>query len=508
MNNKKNALIGFLSLVITIIALIVLFSVLVPLSNRAKAFKLVQDGEARKAKRYINEFTESQRDDFEEDLKDYIVYVTNQYIDGDISYGEARKALLCVENLKSFKGITGNAFARINAIEIDRFISAKAKNSKDGNYDYDDVKVVNDLYRVYDGEDDYFYSNFKNDYSEFIEKYLDNKIEAKYTEYCDGKKSYEEMRAYTYILEASRIHSSKVMEVENKLYYDSLYNEELKIAQGYIDSNEYFSAIDLLKSDIRWYENDDSFKDYKKKFLDLYNTAYDEGEKYYLAKAKEYAEAGQFDELKKIYMSLKDVYGDDIDDTEIQNMIHQPWMDAYIEFMKDWEKNLKTDVATGVKIGDYFDSSTVKVDSYKPDEICLADLDGDNIPELILSYISVAYIYTYDGSKVVFTGVFQYYGITEDNKVIISGSIPVKDADSAKLYQLLKFDKGKWTAEKTAVSVKKGDQTVYKVDGKDSDEANFKTTSEGINGTLSKYYFSNSRDISEYERLIRMYGLE
>ena len=104
--------------------------------------------------------------------------------------------------------------------------------------------------------------------------------------------------------------------------------------------------------------------------------------------------------------------------------------------------------------------------------------------------------------------MFQYYGITEDNKVIISGSIPVKDADSAKLYQLLKFDKGKWTAEKTAVSVKKGDQTVYKVDGKDSDEANFKTTSDGINGTLSRYYFSNSRDISEYERLIRMYGLE
>lgn len=508
MNNKKNGLLGVLGLVITVIALIVLFSVLVPLSNRAKAFKLVQEGEARKAKRYINEFTDSQKEQFEEDLNDYIVYVTNQYIDGKMTYGEARKVLLCVENLKSFKGITENAFARINAVELDRFISSKAKASKDGNYNYDDVKVVNDLYRVYDGDDDYFYSDFKNDYSEFVEKYLDKKLEAKYTSYTEGKISYEEIRAYSYILEASRIHSSKVIDIENRLYYDSLYNEELKTAQGYIDSKEYIMAIDLLKSDIRWYENDDSFKDYKKKFLELYDTAYKEGKEYYLGKLKEYAEAGQFDELKSTYRSMKDVYGSDLDDKEIQDIIHQPWMDAYVEFMKNWEQNLKTDVATGVKIGDYFDSSTVKVDNYKPDEINLVDLDGDGVPELILSYISVAYVYTYDGSKVVFTGVFQYYGITEDNKVIISGSIPVKDADVAKLHQLLKFEKGKWTAEKTAVSVQKGTDIKYMVDGKDSDEAQFKKVSGEITDSLSRYYFSSSADIAEYERLIRMYGLE
>ena len=508
MNNKKNALLGVVGMIITVVALILLFSVLVPLANRAKAFKLVQEGQARKAKQYINEFNDSQKEKFEGDLKDYIVYVTNQYIDGNMSYGEARKVLLCVENLKSFKGITADAFARINAIELDRFISSKAKASKDGNYDYNDVKTVNDIYRVYDGVDDYFYTDFKSDYSELIENYLDDKLEKKYTSYIDGKISYEEMRAYTYILEASRIHSSKILEVENKLYYDSLYNEELKMAQGYIDEKDYFSALGLLKSDINWYENDDSFKGYKKKFLELYNKAYDEGEKYYIEKAKEYAAAGDFKNLKNIYNNLKDYYGDDIDDKEIQDIIHQPWMDAYVEYMKNWEQNLKNDVSKGVKIGDYFDSSTVKVDNYKPDEICLADLDGDNVPELILSYISVAYVFTYDGSKVVFTGVFQYYGITEDNKVIISGSIPVKDADSAKLYQLLKFEKGKWTQEKTAVSIKKGDKVTYKVDGNDSDEANFKKVSEEINGSLNNYYFKNRSDITEYERLIRMYGIE
>jgi hypothetical protein len=140
-------------------------------------------------------------------------------------------------------------------------------------------------------------------------------------------------------------------------------------------------------------------------------------------------------------------------------------MTPYVEFMDNWEENLRNDVASADAIGPYDDPKTLDMDTYLPDEIYLYDIDGNGTPELMLAGDDYTYfIYTYDGSNVVFTGAIRIASLAGDSQIVAE---PISAPDGImQAYELLTFVDNTWTVGEYYMT----DGETYEVNGVEATE--------------------------------------
>lgn len=505
---KKYLVIGIISLVVMIASIICLNKVVLPLAYMTKAMNAIEKKDTATAKKYIAKLSDSNKEKFKAEIVDFVVYETNQYIAGKLSYDDLKAEFITIEDSKEYKGVTAEGFARANAIEIDKTACSIIKK-KSGEVESSDEKTVYNIYKIQSDDTSYFalYSDSaRSKYKEIVKDYLEKKAVAKYNDFLDEKAEYEDVNAYVDLINYIPLSSIKISDISTELIYARYYMDDYDEVIELVEEEEYFKALKTLKSSLRYNEDDEHFKPFKKKFQDLYNELYDTTKEKAIEKAKKAIEASDYKQVKDIISDLKDCYGDNVDLSDIMDLLHQPWMDAYIKYMDDWEVNLKKDLAKKVKIGDYLTATPDDFDDYKPKYFSLYDFDNDDVPEMILSYSNIVYIFTYDGNNVVFTGQIWYYAVSESNDLIVDGY--VTGDIGVDIHQLLELKGTKWVATKTAVKATKDGMTIYDVDGIiGNDEEKYNERVKEIEEKEDKYFLPMGKEISEYKDYIENYYL-
>lgn len=468
MNTKKWMKITIASLAAIVIELLVIFMVALPAKGVNEVYKSLMDGDIKEAKSEYKDLDSKGKKKFNELAADFATYEVNRVYKNDINCVEARNILCSMADYssKTKKKVVDQIVELEMTMLIKCYDGASVAYEKDDSSYYDLLSLYDDMCSdlryeygvddIYD-EDSEFYEEFKTFFDE------------KYDAYKSGELDYDLMYAYVVLGQSffSGDIYSYVYDVYDELYYVGIYQEAYETCKGYYDDEEFMQCASSCKSYIDsyfYYDEKEDSTGYKKKFEELYEDAYEGGKKHYLDEAVELIEDGYKSEAEELLEDLEYYYGDDIDTAEIRELLREKWMTPYVEFVADYENNIKKDLEAGKATGTMDDTSYIIYEDNEPEYISLYDFDGNGTPELVFSKwsSSVQYIYTYDGSKVVFTGAF-YISREYDGKYV---AMPIKYVCTDTLdlaYELISLNGTEWTMEKYFAYSSESD--AYEIDG-------------------------------------------
>ena len=496
MKTKKWQVVTIVSLVAIVIEVVLFFLLAMPAMKTNKLFKALDAGDASEASDIYDSLSDGAQEKVQEKLDDFGTYQVNQYIDGKLEYDKVKKILDAASGLdKACSKVMAVYNNKADSIELVKLYEA-------GVQDY----MVNE---------DTWSSGFEDAYDDFGDIYwsmddesvaddeLYNYFDAKYQAYQEGTLDVDAMDAYAYTGEYFFAYGTDAYDlasqVSSDMYYIKMYQEDLEIAQQYYDEEDYFSCIDYCDNELEWsfYEEDDT-TGYKEKFQALRDDAYEAGKTYYLTEAENLINSGDVEGGQDILTRMDELYGDDVDTSSVWALTRGAWMIAYVEYMDNWRTNVPADMVSGVKIGNYDDPATLDYSTYEPYELYLYDFDENGTPEMLLrGYDYHYFIYTYDGSKVVFTGAVCLVSIPDTSKLLVE---PISCPEGYEGYELLRFENNAWVVEEYYI----GNGTDYEVNGQPA-------TAEEAEAVYNKFYDMDTSttleyaDIDDYEEFIYSY---
>lgn len=462
---KKNLIIAAISLAVIIIEVVLLFVLVLPSMKVSKFFKAAEKGQEKEAKRVYRSLSSSGKDKIEDLIEDFATYECNKLINGEIEYGDLSDAFEAISYADDdFDDYLEDAYGKAASIELVNIYEAASQerfaNGTSGDY-----------YDLYEDFDDIYYtsSNYNNkDVDQALYDYLNDK----YDGFKAGEIEYDEIDAYadtgysffSYDTDAFNLADS----ISDEIYYYSIYSEDYDEAMEYYENGEYMDCYNYCANELYWYFNDTDTTGYMEKFTTLMDDAYETGKTAYPEQIEELA-ASDKAAARELLAEVTYFYGDDLDTSEVAALCYDDWQNAYVEYLNDMDANLAADMAAGVNVGNFNDSTAINYDDETPNYISLYDFDDNGTPELILTSDGIDYILTYDGSKVILTGCFNIYGLTDGPQIINTPTTISENWDYNK--ELLTFDGTAWTVDKCVYESYSADK--YIVDGAyvDYDEA-------------------------------------
>lgn len=429
MKQKKYAII-LASFVAIVVELIILFCVLLPSVYLNRVFSSLEKGDSISAQKYIDKLSGNKKEELKEYMADFATYECNGYIKGDLDYKQLSKKLSAINSLDDFNGFAMPYFARANMTELIKVFESGVKEYRVNGYSnkyYDLLTSFSDIYNTSYGNeevDDILEKNIKNKYDSFLEGEIDyNTIDM-----------YVDVAIEFYIAEPCHF----AMGIGDELYYYSLYLKYYDQAKGYFDQEKYFETVVYCNS-LSLSENDTS--GYVNKITELSAKAYELGKTYYTNKIIEYAKAGNREEANDLLMKIQMLYKDELDYSSLEQMLREPWMYVYVNFIRNLKDNMKEIIDT---------------DKELPKYIYLRDLDRDDIPELMLINDNTMYTFRWDGDTVLYVGQVGkiHFGYTS---YLISEAPNIKEGYNG--YALLKYEDNNWVVWKYCIVSE--DETEY-----------------------------------------------
>lgn len=490
MKNKKWMTVTIASLVLIIIEVILLFVLILPGKKVNDVFKELENGNGRKADRIIDELSDSGEDKVKDHMDDFATYQCNQYLDGKITYEKLDKILSAINELDDYYQFSRTYYSHVASKEI-------LKLYEQGYTEYKANGETSLYDSLEDQSEDIYYSLYDVDE---IDEELKAYLEEKYNSFLNGNLSFEDMQAYVYVAEDffGGDALSYAYDIDSDLYMIESYQEDYDTAKEYYDNKQYFETIE--KCDSVYIDENDTTGFYDK-FQALRQDAYDEGKTYYVKQAEDCANSGDYATAREIIAQIKEVYGTEVDVSAVEALMKDPWMDAYAQYVENVTENLKTDAATGVKIGNCDDTSTINVDDYIPEELYLYDFDGNGTPEMLLTYDTYAWIIGFDGTNAVLTGFVQAATFCDVPYFV---TIPTLMPENYSGYALLEFNNNAWNVVTYYYAADDGSR--FEVDGAEVSYDECSAKHDEIAGYENKDIKINYGDfIENYEDVIYNY---
>ncbi len=453
MNRKKWTTITIISLIVFALEIVSVFVFILPSKNINDVFKALEEGNSKKAEAALDKLSDKNEDKVEELMDDFATYQCNQYAQGAIDYNKLHQILQSIDDMDDYYGFSREFHTYAASKEIIKICDlAYEENNANGKSSifYEYQTQVTDIY--YD-------INERTYIDEELKKFIDEK----YDSYLAGTMSFDEISEYmdvaSYVLPGDASYYAIDLQMQLSLIED--YQEKYDIAKKYYDDMKYFETIEECDNAAVPESDVTGFYD---KFKTLRQDAYDAGKTYYVKEAENLANANDYEGARDIINSIKEVYGDEVDTSELEALVVAPWMEVYAKYMKNMEKNLKRQAAKGVKIGECDDSTLINVDDYMPDKMYLYDFDNDGIPEMLLTNGSYAFIVGYNGERAVLTGFVQAATFCDAPYLI---TIPTAMPEGYIGYALIKLENCKWSVEEYYYAAEDGSK--YIVNGSEVD---------------------------------------
>ena len=499
MKTKRWQVVSIVSLALIVVEVALFLLLAMPAMRTNKLFKSIEACDKREAADVYDSLSDGAKDRFQKKLDDFGTYQVNQYIDGKLEYEKVRDILDTASSLdnRDCPTLIAPYKDKADTLELIRLYEEgvqEYKRSEDVN-----SHKYNAAYTAYKE----IYNAMEN--PSVADGELYDYFDARYSEYNSGKIDVCAMAAYADTGEYFFSYSSKAYELASEvatdMYYIQMYQENLDEAQKMYDEEDYFGCVDYCDNELTWTFTDDDETGYRDKFQALRDEAYEAGKDYYLAKAEELINSGDVEGGQEILTKMDEMYGDDVDTSEVWALAKPAWMGAYVKYMKDWETNVPADMASGVKIGEYDDPTLLNYDDYKPSDLYLYDVDENGVPEMLLRGEDYHYfIYTYDGNNVVFTGMISLVSLCETSKMLTE---PITCPDGFEGYELLRFENNGWVVEEYYIT----DGSSYEVNGnpatREEAEALHNKFKEMDNAT-----YLSSADVNDCEDFIYDYEAE
>ena len=529
MKGKKFFVIGIISLVLIALEVACFLILVLPGMNRNKMFDLLSEGKGKEAADYYDKLGPVISKDIKDEMKGFLVTETNSYLDGKKNYDELISEIHAVEEIKDFKGSTLEYVKCANPPQLlnlfEKGFTDQIMNDGDNLFDiWDDF---DDIYNVRGVKGDSLLDNYadKDSYYEAMDDSLDSRLREKYDEYKAGTIDAPTMAAYTKVAEEFFVDDEYVNQVNKEISMVLGFETELAAIRKKMDNNDYYSAMDDAKAAMDTYADDEYFKDYESKFQALYDEAYSKGKEDGLAKASAQLAAGDKKAVRKTIEKLKGIYGDDIDTSEIEDMLVPDWGKAYIAFIDDLKNQLVAvigddsykfsiagqDDRVYESPGNYsdFDTSILKT-------VLLTDLDKNGIPELLLMGDYRTIILSWSDNKVSYvldigrvTGYSDDgYIYTESDNYYDDEAEKEEDKGSIEFDMLWKYDGKNVTCESTTIKVAKKDETFFLADSNsENDKVEEDKYNEALENIQSKApnSFGGSVEFSKYKEYIETY---
>ncbi|MBR1508182.1 MAG: hypothetical protein IJ619_09300 [Eubacterium sp.] len=395
----------------------------------------------------------------DKDIDDYIVYHANEYLEGKSDYYTSREPLINIEHMEEYKGRTEKAFVAMNSYKLSKLYEDAAADyevNAAGRTDYLNEDIHLEYLNVYHCESNLYnyYENFSAEYCQDIAKVMDDYLAEKYAAFKEGKLDYSKMNAYIQVaylyFPETDYAKGLVSELLNVGAIDTAYNS----AMNFFNSGEYVECVKQCDTALSTYKDDSSFGLYEDKLNKLRKDAYDAGKTAYKDRIKEMVDKGDLAAAKSLIDTLDQVYGKDINISELEALTVPDWKKFYKEFTADFKEKLKKETAKGIKAADTFDSKDIDVDEHTPVSAAVKDIDGDDIPELLLYNDSVIYVLNCDFEGAHLTGCMGYTGFSDDKLVAIGGG------NLEDIY-ILSFVEGEWKLDKSFRIAEANDKKVY-----------------------------------------------
>ncbi|MCM1288368.1 MAG: hypothetical protein NC240_08650 [Clostridium sp.] len=449
MKNKKWTTVTITSLVVIIVEVILLFVLILPGKKVNDVFKELENGNGRKADRILDEMSDSGEKKVNDYMNDFATYQCNQYLDGNITYEKLDKTLSAIDELDDYYAFSQPYYSHVASTEMLRLYE-QGYAEYQANWEsalYDDLK---------DQSKEVYYNLY---YSDKTDDDLKAYLQEKYDSFLNGSLSYDDIKDYVRVAEDffGGDALSYAYDIDSDLYMIESYQEDYDTAKEYYDNQQYFETIEECDS---VYISDNDTTGFYEKFQTLRQDAYDAGKTYYVQQAEDCANAGDYTTAKEIIAQIKEVYGTEVDTSAVEALMKDPWMDAYAAYVSNATENLKADAATGVKIGNCDDTSTINVDEYIPEEIYLYDFDGNGTPEMLLTVDTYAWIVGFDGQNAVLTG-FVHAATFCDAPYFIT--IPMLMPEGYSGYALLELSNNVWNVVTYYYAANDGSR--FEVDG-------------------------------------------
>ena len=428
-------------------------------------------------------------------LPDYLTYQANLYLDGKTDYDTVKDIFIEIENMDGYSGATELYFTKINSIEIINAYKTAVRDYIDnGSKDYENAELKEGFDTVYLIKKYFvrYADNFKGDYKDTLDSALNSELEEQFAAFQSGEMKYRVIDAYAQIAVSYYYDKEYANWVKDSLRDAADINDAYLMAREHYRNKEYFECIELLKESIKQFGGSDLYGTFKEDYETLLAKAESEGESYYISEAVRLAKEEKFEEALELSEKIKKVYKN-ADLSEVQELCRPKWKEKYKEYLANLSDNIKEDMSKGVSVAGLFNSSEYSTEGALPEKLYIGDLDGDDVPEMVLMDDEKAFFYGCDRGGVYFLGVCNLVGLASDGVVSSFGGTAY-DA-----YYYLGLNDGKWSIKLSAVKDVTEDGTVYKVDNSDSDEAGFEAAVQEIKGKVKEV---KSVSIEDYESYI------
>ena len=501
------------------------FILILPGRNKNLMFEALRNGNGDEASDLYGKVKFFAAKDIEDDIKGFLITETNGYLKGQNSYDEFASRVSAVEKIDDYKGSSFEYMKAANLTQLtglyEKGYTEKAINS--GNNLFDIWDDFDDVYNIYDKNGKSLTDNYgskSEEYFDYIDSGLDDYLKEKYEAFKSGNLDAAAITAYTDVALEFFVDTDYANKVNSEIAAIAAYEKELELLNSMMAEKDYFGVISRASDDISKYENEMYFENYKEQFKSIYDEAYSTGMKEGLEKAKADAEAGKKKEARDEVAELKQIFGDDVDTTAIENIIVPEWARGYIAFIADLGGQFNAVMAKGPEIymlagkndkEKSFDGPAkhTKIDTSAIKNVWLEDIDGNGIPELMLSADETPhYIFTWSGGEVIVLLDCGWVKKIGDGGYVYTTADHDVDDKPVKYDMLWQINEKEAASISVAIMNENDGEKLYVVDSNSSkdkvDEEKYNAAVENITGKCQKD-ISGGTDISNYKDFIELY---
>jgi hypothetical protein len=392
--NKKWRKIIITSMIILFLEVAGSLIFLFPYYRMQRVFNSIDKGQWTKTQEYYDGLNDSQKEKADSYMDAYGAYITERYVDGDITYLQAAASFDAINSISDNTEVFDKYTPDIDRNEYVKLVNQlfNANINKNTEKKYETISALSDIQK-----------RMSADTREGI---LVELLNRKMEEYMSGSLSYDDMHTFAHLVTGMSINTAYDYAYTVEAYVQNMEDFRAKYSdvESLISDEDYLGAITLI--------DEQQLYDFDKEYYELYQTtrqtAYDEGLSYYPVLLQSYIDAGDTEKAMTLVAALEPVYGSDMDLDFVKDALMTDWQRACISRLGDWESYLKTELGND-DTGKYILENVY--DELKPDSLVLHDINEDGYPELLMfnsgkldgDYVGT-FIFGYDGSEYKYMG--------------------------------------------------------------------------------------------------------
>ena len=422
----RNIIIVSLILVVIEVVGIVLF--LHPYYNKQKVFDSIHAGNWMETQKNFDKLNLSGKEDVRSYLDDYGAWVVNSYNQQKMDFQKAVSVFDAINSIDA------------NGAVYEKYMPDLIKNELILSLEkYHNAMVSYDSNAMFEAEKNISVigQRMSNDEREQIMIMV---LNSKYRSFLSEGITAESMKSFASGIQQMSYYAAYEYSfvVSDNVDYVVAYRNKYSEAKTLLEVEDYFGVMDICKE----VQVDPQDEKYKEMFETLYTDSYELGKTYYMDVLDSYVNKDDKTGAVNLMTKLEEYYGTDLDTSGVKEDMAEDWQKAYIEICEDIEGSLKRDLPS-TEDGQYILAN--KFDEYMPDSVLLYDIDGNDVPEMILfdsskvenDYVG-SYLYGFVGDEYVYLGFVNIINLCADGNLV---AFPVAfDRETGEEYCLIAFD--------------------------------------------------------------------